>query len=228
MARRLVSHEEFIQRIVFRIHLPPKLIVWNAACRLDSRLGCFQEGAQIKRGSGYFAHRYTSSWPPISSRMISLSTISPIAKIDKPPPSRDTYSLNVIFQEVSCQASSTTHPRQTRLEANETLPIKLDKIVDKLAIHDRVKGEHVAIKMHLGGNVGYSTLHPVFVRRVVKAVKDGGGKPFIVDLNWSAGDAAERGYTAETLGCSIFPPGAWTSITTTGTRTRSRTSPIGC
>ena len=98
-------------------------------------------------------------------------------------------------------------PRQTRLEANETLPIKLDLIVDKLAIRDRVKGEHVAIKMHLGGNVGYSTLHPVFVRRVVKAVKDGGGKPFIVDLNWSAGDAAERGYTAETLGCSIFPTG---------------------
>jgi hypothetical protein len=98
-------------------------------------------------------------------------------------------------------------PHQARLDANETLPIKLDRIVDRLAIRDRVKGEHVAIKMHLGGNVGYSTLHPVFVRRVVKAVKDGGGKPFIVDLNWSAVDAAERGYTAETLGCSIFPTG---------------------
>ena len=73
-------------------------------------------------------------------------------------------------------------PRQTRLEANETLPIKLDLIVDKLGIRDRVKGENVAIKMHLGGNVGYSTLHPVFVRRVVQAVKDGGGRPFIVDL----------------------------------------------
>ena len=98
-------------------------------------------------------------------------------------------------------------PRQTRLEANETLPIKLDLIVDKLGIRDRVKGENVAIKMHLGGNVGYSTLHPVFVRRVVQAVKDDGGRPFIVDLNWSAGDAAGRGYTAETLGCSIFPIG---------------------
>ncbi len=98
-------------------------------------------------------------------------------------------------------------PRQTRLEANETLPIKLDLIIDKLGIRDRVKGENVAIKMHLGGNVGYSTLHPVFVRRVVRAVKDGGGRPFIVDLNWSTGDAAERGYTAETLGCSIFPTG---------------------
>lgn len=98
-------------------------------------------------------------------------------------------------------------PRQTRLDASETLPIKLDMIVDKLGIRDRVKGESVAIKMHLGGNVGYSTLHPVFVRRVVQAVKDGGGRPFIVDLNWSAGNAAERGYTPETVGCSIFPTG---------------------
>jgi uncharacterized Fe-S center protein len=98
-------------------------------------------------------------------------------------------------------------PHQARLDANETLPVKLDLIVERLGIRDRVKGENVAIKMHLGSNVGYSTLHPVFVRRVVKAVKDGGGRPFIVDLNWSAGDAAERGYTAETLGCSIFPTG---------------------
>jgi uncharacterized protein len=97
--------------------------------------------------------------------------------------------------------------RQARLDAEETLPCKLDLIVDRLAIRDRVKGESVAIKMHLGGNVGYSTVHPVFVRRVVKAVRDGGGRPFIVDLNWSEESAAERGYTAETVGCSIYPSG---------------------
>ena len=71
--------------------------------------------------------------------------------------------------------------RQTRLEANETLPIKLDLIIVKLGIRDRVKGEIVAIKMHLGSNVGYSTLHPVFVRRVVEDVKDGGGRRFVVE-----------------------------------------------
>jgi uncharacterized protein len=98
-------------------------------------------------------------------------------------------------------------PRQARLDAKETLPVKLDVIVDRLGIRDRVKGETVAIKMHLGGNVGYSTLHPVFVRRVVQAVKDGGGRPFVVDLGWSAADAAMRGYTTETLGCNILPAG---------------------
>ncbi len=43
------------------------------------------------------------------------------------------------------------------------------------------------------------------MRRVVKAVKDGGGRPFVTDHAWSALTAAERGYTAETLGCPIFP-----------------------
>ncbi len=55
-------------------------------------------------------------------------------------------------------------PRQTRLEAKETLPAKLDMILDRLHLRDRVKGETVAIKMHTGNNIGYSTIHPVFVR----------------------------------------------------------------
>ncbi|MCD6290728.1 MAG: DUF362 domain-containing protein [Anaerolineae bacterium] len=95
--------------------------------------------------------------------------------------------------------------RQARLRAEETLPMKLDRILDALHLRDRVKGETVAIKMHLGGNVGYSTVHPVFVRRVVQAVKDGGGKPFVTDHASSAMTAWQRGYTEETLGCPIYP-----------------------
>lgn len=95
--------------------------------------------------------------------------------------------------------------RQSRLDAQETLPLKLDRILDALHLRDRVKGEVVAIKMHLGGNVGYSTIHPVFVRRVVQAVKDGGGTPIVTDSAWSAMTAAQRGYTAETVGCPIYP-----------------------
>ncbi|NOZ30237.1 MAG: DUF362 domain-containing protein [Chloroflexi bacterium] len=83
--------------------------------------------------------------------------------------------------------------------------MKLDRIIDALHLRDRVKGETVAIKMHLGGNVGYSTIHPVFVRRVVQAVKDGGGKPFVTDHSGSAMTAWQRGYTEETLGCPIYP-----------------------
>jgi uncharacterized protein len=96
-------------------------------------------------------------------------------------------------------------PRQARLEANETLPAKLDLILDRLHLRDRVKDETVVIKMPTGNNIVYSTVHPVFVRKVVKAVKDGGGKPYIADVSWDARGAEERGYSAETLGCPIYP-----------------------
>jgi uncharacterized Fe-S center protein len=95
--------------------------------------------------------------------------------------------------------------RQARLEAKETLPAKLDLILDRLHVRDRVNGETVAIKMHTGNNLGYSTVHPVFVRKVVQAVKDGGGKPFVTDVNWDARGAEERGYGPETIGCPVFP-----------------------
>ena len=44
-------------------------------------------------------------------------------------------------------------PHQARLEANETLPVKLDLILEKLHLRERVKNELVAIKMHLGNNI---------------------------------------------------------------------------
>ncbi len=96
-------------------------------------------------------------------------------------------------------------PRQSRLDAKETLPAKLDLILEQLHLRDRVKGETVAIKMHTGNNIGYSTVHPVFVRKVVQAVKDGGGKPFVTDVSWDAEGAEQRGYSSETLGCPVFP-----------------------
>lgn len=94
-------------------------------------------------------------------------------------------------------------PRQARLEGKETLPAKLDLIIDQLKIRERVKDETVAIKLHLGGELSYSVIHPIFVRKVVQAVKDGGGRPFVVDLGWNVRDAADRGYTPETLGCPV-------------------------
>jgi uncharacterized protein len=95
--------------------------------------------------------------------------------------------------------------RQARLDEKETLPAKLDLIIDRLHLRERVKDEAVAIKMHVGAGIGYSTVHPIFVRKVVQAVKDGGGKPFIADVNWNVADAQTRGYTTEVLGCPIFP-----------------------
>jgi hypothetical protein len=96
-------------------------------------------------------------------------------------------------------------PRQAKLDAKETLPAKLDLILDALHLRERVKGETVVLKMHTGNNIGYSTVHPVFVRKVVQAIKDGGGKPFVADVNWDVAGAEGRGYTHEVLGCPVYP-----------------------
>jgi hypothetical protein len=93
---------------------------------------------------------------------------------------------------------------QTNMTWTETLPAKLDLILERLKIRERVKDKTVLIKMHLGGNVGYSTVHPVFVRRVVQAVKEGGGRPFVTDTQGAEQTAHERGYSAETLGCPLI------------------------
>jgi uncharacterized Fe-S center protein len=96
-------------------------------------------------------------------------------------------------------------PRQTVIGPEETLPAKLDLILEKLNLRERVKGETVAIKMHTGNHIITSTIHPVFVRKVVMAVKEGGGKPFVADVNWDAEGVEERGYSSETIGCPVYP-----------------------
>jgi hypothetical protein len=95
--------------------------------------------------------------------------------------------------------------RQTRLVACETLPAKLDLILDRLSLRERVKDETVVIKMHTGNNLNYSTIPPVFVRKVVQAVKDGGGKPFVADVTWDVEGAELRGYSPQAIGCPVYP-----------------------
>ena len=95
--------------------------------------------------------------------------------------------------------------RQARLDAAETLPAKLDLILERLRLRERVKDERVVIKMHTANKIGYSTIHPVFVRKVVQAVKDGGGDPFVADVSWDAAGAETRGYSSEVLGCPVYP-----------------------
>jgi uncharacterized Fe-S center protein len=95
--------------------------------------------------------------------------------------------------------------RQTRLEASESLPAKLDLILERLHLRDRVKGETVVIKMHTGNHLNYSTIPPLFVRKVVQAVKDGGGRPFVADVTWDVDGAELRGYSPEVVGCPVYP-----------------------
>ncbi|MFH1970682.1 MAG: DUF362 domain-containing protein, partial [Verrucomicrobiota bacterium] len=95
-----------------------------------------------------------------------------------------------------------------RADAAVSLPAKLERILNKVDLKRLCQGAWVPIKMHLGGGLGYTMIHPVFVNIVVKAVKTAGGKPFVVDgLFGTIATAAERGYTTETLGCPIVSAG---------------------
>src|SRR5512133_1136510 len=96
-------------------------------------------------------------------------------------------------------------PRQSKLTAKESLPAKLDLILERVHLRDRVKGETVCLKLHVGNYIGYSVIHPVFVRKVVQAIKDGGGKPFVADVEGDVAGCETRGYTAEGLCCPVYP-----------------------
>ncbi len=95
--------------------------------------------------------------------------------------------------------------RPKELRADATLPVLLERMLGKWDFKKRFAGKRVAIKMHLGGHVGFSTIHPVVVRRVVEAVKAAGGRPFVTDSPGAVETAATRGYTAEVLGCQLLP-----------------------
>jgi len=97
-------------------------------------------------------------------------------------------------------------PAQMReLKWESTLPGKLDTILEKLGMASEVEKKRVCVKMHLGGFVGYSTIHPLFVRRLVSFIKNAGGQPFVTDILPATLSAYERGYTEEVVGCPILP-----------------------
>lgn len=87
------------------------------------------------------------------------------------------------------------------LEAEKTLPFKFTRLLEKTNLAQLVKGKKICIKMHFGGNVGFTTIHPVFVRFLVQFLKKSGAKSvFIAD--GSARGAELRGYTRKSLGAS--------------------------
>ncbi len=86
-----------------------------------------------------------------------------------------------------------------------SLGAKLGKLLEHLDFSTIEKNDKVAIKMHLGFSDGYQTVPVFFVRRIVKAVKETGGWPFVTDNPTSIYNAVDRGYTQETCGCPLIP-----------------------
>ena len=94
-------------------------------------------------------------------------------------------------------------PKQLR--AGASLPVLLDKMLRRWGLKKRFEGKRVAIKMHLGTGVGYTTIPALLVARVVRAVKEAGGRPFVTDGPGAVLKAADRGYTAEVLAAPLAP-----------------------
>lgn len=94
------------------------------------------------------------------------------------------------------------------LRAERTLPAKFRRLLGQLNLPHTVADKSVAIKMHLGGNLGYTTIHPLFVRLLVQQLKDAGAKSICV-MDGSTGGATARGYTEEVLGAPVVSCFGW-------------------
>jgi uncharacterized Fe-S center protein len=89
-------------------------------------------------------------------------------------------------------------------DADQTLPKKFARQLEAGGLGDRVKDKHVAIKIHVGSEIGYSTIPPVFMRILSGFVKDHGGDCFFVDHYIAARHPENRGYTQESIGAPIL------------------------
>jgi len=92
----------------------------------------------------------------------------------------------------------------SKFDPNQTLPAKFERVLEQSELKDMVSGgKSVAIKMHVGDNLTYSTIPPVFVRILVSKVKEWGGKPFITDHAMLDRNPSVRGYSENVLGCPV-------------------------
>ncbi len=98
-----------------------------------------------------------------------------------------------------------------KIDKEATLPAKFQRLLKSLPLKKMVGDKTVALKMHLGGGLGYTTIHPLFVKILVDALKEAGGQVFITDIyheknkNFGVRGAENRGYSEEILGVPFVP-----------------------
>lgn len=90
-----------------------------------------------------------------------------------------------------------------RYDGDATLPAKFKRLLDHMGFEEVVKDKWTAVKMHVGRGIGYSTIHPLFVKILVDKLKACGANVFITDQ--SVDGAESRGYTESFLGVPVVP-----------------------
>ena len=89
-------------------------------------------------------------------------------------------------------------------EADQTLPCKLVRQLKVSGLGKKVKNKKVAIKIHVGSEIGYSTIPPVFMRLLADFIKENGGDCFFTDHYIASRHPERRGYTQESIGAPII------------------------
>jgi len=92
----------------------------------------------------------------------------------------------------------------SRYESGQTLPEKFTRLLKRSGLSERLKGKKVAIKMHVGSGVTYSTIPIVFIRKLVDFVHQSGAECFITDHKVYHRNPQCRGYTADILGAPVL------------------------
>jgi len=71
-----------------------------------------------------------------------------------------------------------------RTEKKQSLVARAGTLLERAGLGDAIEeGDLVAVKLHFGeeGNTGF--VHPIYVREVVKRIREAGGRPFLTDSN---------------------------------------------
>lgn len=91
------------------------------------------------------------------------------------------------------------------MRSDASLPAKFKRMLAEYPLKDMFDDKSVAIKMHVGGHLGFTTIPPLFVKILVDAIKEAGGRPFVTDGSWSIAGAKDRGYAEQVLGAPVVP-----------------------
>lgn len=97
-----------------------------------------------------------------------------------------------------------------RIDPETTLPAKFERLLQEIPLKKMLKGKIAALKMHLGRGLGYTTIHPLFVRILIRKIREAGGELFITDvllphMKDFGGITAKDRYSEDILDAPIYP-----------------------
>lgn len=100
--------------------------------------------------------------------------------------------------------------RTQEISYEVSMVAKLEEILEQATLSHYIKeGDYVAIKVHFGSRGGHRGVRPIFLRKIVDAVKKVGGSPFVTDTVRPKGldyleIATMQGLNYSSVGCPVI------------------------